>query len=152
MRTDEVHQGVQLASSKHISQRCASYLCCCCTPVGKEATSFKVEPVHPTNWQGDAVVAPVVSEAAPPPPPRDAFTEGNAVEAPNNQVTAVKLGPPLRSSLKRPPSRNISTGDSVNGKFEPVKDSEPVCVEKKSITWVDTQGKDLTQVQEFEPR
>ncbi|KAI5061238.1 hypothetical protein GOP47_0023743 [Adiantum capillus-veneris] len=64
---------------------CPPYLCCCCTPVGKEATSFKVEPIHPTSWQRDASVTPVVPEAGPPPPPRDAFMEDGTVPPPTTE-------------------------------------------------------------------
>lgn len=80
--------------------------------------------------------------------------EDGTVTSLNNEVTAVKLGPPLKSSLKKPPSRCFSAQDNVKAKSERSKENlvdSSVCFEKRSITWVDTHGEQLTQVKEFEP-
>eukprot|EP00250_Pteridium_aquilinum_P021211 c25056_g3_i1 orf=454-795(-) len=91
----------------------------------------------------------MVSEAAPPPPPRDAFMENNTAAPPSIDLTVVKLGPPLKSNLKR--SRSSRTQDGVNTRNKDNSLPASVCPEKKSIQWLDNHGKQLTQVKEFEP-
>lgn len=99
-------------------------------------------------------MTPMVSEAAPPPPPRDAFMEDNTTVPLHNDLVVVKLGPPLKSNLKRSHNCMFAAKDGAIIKSEKDNDNSlaaPMCSEKRSIKWLDNHGKQLTQVKEFEP-
>ena len=120
----------------------------------QEATSFKVEPVHihPSNWNGDAASAPMVSQPLPPPPPRDAFLPLETSES-HSDLPMVKIGPPLKSSLKWPKSRTrVMQDDAKPMDRNEVESGATQLIEKRSIMWQDNHGKKLAEVKVFEPR
>jgi hypothetical protein len=144
-------------------------LCCLCAETS-ESTSLEVEPIHtdPAGWQGgsgaDASASsssstPMVSEPHPPPLPRDAFLPLDTPSEPRSNLPMVKIGAPLKSSMKWPKSRTRVMQDDakpMNGNC-PESEGDAVAtasqpIEKRSIMWQDNHGKKLTEVKVFEPR
>lgn len=72
-----------------------------------------------------------------------------------NGFTAMELGLPLKSNLKSPRHRRytppICYDDGADAKMDDTSAaSELNCHERKSIQWLDSLGKELIEVREFE--